>query len=121
LRLPPDLHSTVADTAAQLGLDLTGLIRLMIRRSLPHFQTEARLIQVQAEEAADLLEQWRQRSPKRPIREFWDDYYLHQRTQWWRDVAGHPGHDPRFSIDEAMGGAVDVFAKVPLPVKEQQR
>jgi hypothetical protein len=107
LRLPPEDHAELADTAARLGLDLTALIRLMIRRSLPHFLLEARLIEVQAAEGADLLEHWRRDHPGRPIREFWDDYYRHQQTQWWRHVAHFPGHDPRFGIDEAFAGRGD--------------
>jgi hypothetical protein len=104
LRLDPALHETLSDTAPRLGLDLSGLIRLMLRRSLPHFLVEARLLEVQAEEGSELFAAWRRDNPSRPVREFWDDYYRHQQTQWWRDVAQFPGHDPRFGIDEAFAG-----------------
>ena len=97
LRLPPSLHEDLSRTAAELGLDLTGLIRLMIWRSLPHYQFEARLIVTMAQEQDQLLEDWRRTHPGSPIREFWDHYYLHQRSKEWRpDII-----DPRFTLDEA--------------------
>ncbi len=103
LRIPPDLHEDLAVAAASLGLDVTGLIRLMIRRSLPHFQLEARLIALQAEEALGLLDKWRQENPSRPIREFWGDYYRHQKTVWVKDLTGI-SFNPQFGLDEAFGG-----------------
>jgi hypothetical protein len=109
LRIPPDVHGALAVTAAELGLDVTGLIRLMIRRSLPHFMLEARLISIQAEEAEGLLEQWRRAHPDRPVREFWDDYYQHQRTKAYRVE-----DDPRFNFDEAYAATnVDRFTAQP--------
>src|SRR6516162_3757772 len=65
LRIPPEVHRDVALTAADLGLDVSGLIRLMIRRSLPHFMLEARLIAFQAEEAMGQLETWQRNNPDR--------------------------------------------------------
>ena len=103
LRIPPDLHGDLAYTASGLGLDVTGLIRLMIRRSLPHFRLEAVLIDRQAEEASGLLDKWRQDNPSRPVREFWDDYYRHQKTEWVKDLTGI-SFNPRFGLDEAFGG-----------------
>jgi hypothetical protein len=103
LRIPPELHEDLVVAAVGLGLDVTGLIRLMIRRSLPHFQLEARLIALQAEEALHLLDKWRRDNPGRPIREFWGDYYRHQKTVWVKDLTGI-AFSPQMGLDEAFGG-----------------
>jgi hypothetical protein len=120
LRIPPELHGDLADTAKGLGLDTTGLLRLMIRRCLPHYQLEARLIGEQGKEAADLLETWRRRNPGRPIREFWDDYYRHQLVKWTTDVVNLE-LDPRFRLAEVSGGGVqDLFSTQQDPRKEDK-
>src|SRR5260370_18326169 len=81
LRIAPELHAELADTAACLGLDTTGLLRLMIRRSLPHYRLEPRLIEQQGEEAAELLEKWRRGSPGRATPQCAAARYLHQRVE----------------------------------------
>ncbi len=102
LRIPPEVHEDLALTASELGLDITGLIRLLIRRGLPHYQLEGRMLAVQGAEAHEELDQWRREHPGRPIREFWDHYYLVQWTKWQKDLR-KLGHDPRMTMDEAMG------------------
>src|SRR5260370_32787298 len=120
LRIAPELHAELADTAACLGLDTTGLLRLMIRGSLPHYRLEARLIEQQGEEAAELLEKWRRDNPGRPIREFWDAYYLHQMVKWTSEEVNLE-LGPRFRLAEVMGGGVkDLFSTQEEPKKEQK-
>jgi antitoxin component of RelBE/YafQ-DinJ toxin-antitoxin module len=117
LRIPPEIHDNVALTAAKLGLDVTGLIRLMIRRALPHFQLEARLISIQAEEGMNLLDQWRAAHPNRPIREFWDDYARHQSVRWTTELRDF---DARFTMLEAYASTLDPFSTAQKPNRKEQ-
>jgi antitoxin component of RelBE/YafQ-DinJ toxin-antitoxin module len=75
LYVSPELHTELAYLAEQLGLDMNGLIRLMITRSISHYRMEAELLRQQAEENLNLLEAWRANNPGKPIREFWDEYW----------------------------------------------
>lgn len=75
LRVAPVLHSELAFIADVLGLDINGLIRLMIAHRIDHYRLEAMLLQEQSAENQNLLLHWRERHPGRPIREFWDDYW----------------------------------------------
>jgi len=113
LRLPPELHEDIANTAGLLGLDVTGLIRLMVRRSLPHFRFEAELNARTAEQDHVALEEWQRKNPDRPAREFLDDYVRHQRGQWLKDQVQF-WHDIRFTLDEAYAATlIDDPSRIP--------
>lgn len=105
LRIPPELHEDLAQTAAELGMDMAELVRMMIRRSLPHYRFEARLLAVEASEKADDLERWRRNNPGRPAREFLDDYVRHQRGQWINDQLRF-WDDVRFTLNEAYAATM---------------
>jgi hypothetical protein len=109
LYVSPELHDDLARLAGELGLDLNGLIGVMIRRSFHHFEMEARLLATLAEEEMNALVKWRRDNPKRPIREFLDDYVRHQRGQWLKDQVQF-WHDVRFTLDEAYAATLDPFA-----------
>lgn len=50
LRVPPELHQQMAGIADNLGLDLTGLINLMIREGLPTYRAKAAALQARNQE-----------------------------------------------------------------------
>jgi hypothetical protein len=83
LYLSPELHTELAFIADTLGLDINGLLRLMIARTINHYRTEALLLAEQMQENLNLLQVWKEQHPGRPIREFWDDYwrYWHAKGQ----------------------------------------
>jgi hypothetical protein len=123
-RMPPELHEDIAVAAAALGLDVTGMIRLMIRRSLPHFQLEARLITTMAEQGEAALQQWRHNNPERPVREFLDDHVRQQRHQWVKDQVQF-WHDIRFTLDQAYAATSLEGGRIPsdathVPPRPQQ-
>ena len=74
LYVPPALHGELAEVAELLGLDLNGLINLMIRRSFDGYRLEAAMLKAQAKENPDLITVWREDNPGRPVREFLGDY-----------------------------------------------
>jgi hypothetical protein len=77
LYVSPERHSELAVIAETLGLDINGLLRLMIARSFEHFRMEAELLMLQAQENVNLLHVWREANPGKPIREFWDEYWTY--------------------------------------------
>jgi hypothetical protein len=75
LRVKPELHEQLAELGQALGLDINGLLNLMIRRSLPKCVAEARMVQAwEAEQMEQAFKAWRGENPDRPTREFWEDY-----------------------------------------------
>lgn len=76
LRVPPTLHDELAHVADRLGLDINGLINLMIRRSFDGYRLEAAMLNAQRRECVELITAWREEEGNRdrPVREFWEDY-----------------------------------------------
>jgi antitoxin component of RelBE/YafQ-DinJ toxin-antitoxin module len=81
LYVPPELHAELAAIGETLGLDINGLVRLMIARTIGHYRVEAELLMTQAQENLNLLNRWRSENPGRPIREFWEDYWRYWRAK----------------------------------------
>jgi hypothetical protein len=77
LYVSPERHAELAVLADALGLDINGLLRLMIARTINHFRMEAEMLMLQAQENLNLLNRWREQNPGRPIREFWDEYWTY--------------------------------------------
>jgi hypothetical protein len=75
LRVSPEQHADLAWIADTLGLDINGLLRLMIARTIGHYRMEAETLALQAQENLNLLHRWREEHPGRPVREFWDEYW----------------------------------------------
>src|SRR5207253_2535831 len=82
LRLGEALKQEVIGLGKRLGLDLNGLIGVMIRRSLSHFHMEARLLAMESEEGLGDLQAWKTSNPGRAPREFLDDYVRRQYGRW---------------------------------------
>ncbi|SRR5713226_10552841 len=107
LRVPPDVHKDLAEVAEGLGLDINGLLNLMLRRHLDRYRLEVEVLQAQAKEGRKLLAAWQEQNPKRPIREFWADFQAFEaakrayasRPLLWQDwlVQGH------FDFDREAG------------------
>jgi len=93
--------------AEGLGLDINGLLNLMLRRHLDRYRLEVEVLQAQAKEGRKLLAAWQEQNPKRPIREFWADFQAFEaakrayasRPLLWQDwlVQGH------FDFDREAG------------------
>ena len=103
----PEVHRDLAEVAESLSLDINGLLNLMLRRHPERYRLEVEVLQAQANENRKLLAAWREKNPKRPIREFWNDYQAFEaakrayasRPLLWQDwlVQGH------FDFDREAG------------------
>ncbi len=74
LRMDPQIHASVAKAAKALGMDINGLLNLIIREGIVRYESEAELLR-KAGEMADLFSQWRYLNPSRATSEFFQDYY----------------------------------------------
>jgi hypothetical protein len=81
LYLSPELHSELVVLADALGLDLNGLLRMMIARTINHFRMEAHILMEEAQENLTLLSRWLEQNPGRPKREFLDEYWSHRQAK----------------------------------------
>jgi hypothetical protein len=96
LYLPPEQHAELAFIAEALGLDMNGLLRLMIGRSIHHYRREAETLVLEQQEPDRALATWRERHPGRPAREYWDEYFNGLITKFpllalaWRYSQGLP-------------------------------
>jgi hypothetical protein len=83
LRTTPDVHQQLADVARDLGLDVNGLLNLMIRRTLGEMAAEACVFKLHWEEAMKggrlipLLRAWEKAHPNRKRRDFLDEFRKH--------------------------------------------
>jgi len=112
LRMAPSVHAEAAALAEQLGLDLNGFLNLVIRRALPHYRMEARLLRQEFELEKDLITNWLHANPGRPAREFWDEYWrLQQATQQGIKEA------VEFEFDNQEGAAVAALMAQSLRAK----
>jgi hypothetical protein len=66
LRIAPDLHKRIDDTARALGLDLNGLLNLVIRWQIGYFEDVA--YKLTSPKAKALTERWRDLCPTMPFR-----------------------------------------------------
>jgi antitoxin component of RelBE/YafQ-DinJ toxin-antitoxin module len=111
LRVPPDVHKDLAEVAEGLGLDINGLLNLMIRRHFDRYRLEVEVLQAQAKENRKVLAAWQEKNPKRPIREFWSDFQAFEaakrayasRPLLWRDWLDQGHFD--FDREDAAGDA----------------
>jgi antitoxin component of RelBE/YafQ-DinJ toxin-antitoxin module len=78
LRIPSDVHEDLAKVAQALGLDINGLLNLMIRRHLERYELEAQTLARQKKENPHMVALWQQKYPARPIREFWSDFQAYE-------------------------------------------
>jgi hypothetical protein len=73
LRMDPNIHSRVANTAKKLGMDMNGLLNLIIREGLPRYEAEMHMLRDPKMFA--LWEKWRRLNPSRGAWEFFTDYF----------------------------------------------
>jgi hypothetical protein len=103
LYLTPQLHTEVADLADTLGLDINGLLRLMIGRTINHYRMEAQMLLLQGQQNLNLLQRWLEQHSDRPIREFWDEYWRYWKAkQQIQTIEAFAG----FNFDKAEDMAV---------------
>ena len=112
LRVSPELHDELAGAADSLGLDINGLLNLMIRRSFGRVKLEAAMLKAQSGENIELIMAWQEENRGRPVREFWDDYLKYARSMG--DVRkGLPGPDEVEVFDfEQMDMVIQAIKKV---------
>ncbi len=108
LRVSPEQHGELVAIADGLGLDVNGLLRLMIGRTIEHFRLEAMLLQEQGQENLNLLNLWKQDNPGKPIREFWDHYWTYwaakRGKQAWESGRGFNFETAEQLARQAAGG-----------------
>jgi hypothetical protein len=68
--MDPDIHARVERAGRALGMDINGLLNLIIRKTLPDYEG---LVSILADpKTAALVPRWRELNPGRGI----DDFYL---------------------------------------------
>src|SRR5260370_723468 len=82
LRVKPELHQQLADTAKDLGLNLNGLLNLLIHRSLGQAVVEACIYKAYMQERMGgtlipLFLAWRKANPKRKPKDFQEEFRKH--------------------------------------------
>jgi hypothetical protein len=75
--MDPVTHGRVAGTAKALGMDLNGLLNLLIREGLIRYEMEAQMLR--EPKTLSLLERWRYLNPTRETWEFFSDYFRSHR------------------------------------------
>jgi hypothetical protein len=73
LRVKPGIHQELAETADGLGIDINGLLNLMIHRFLPVFSIMAWHATTMEEPHKVSFDLWRKSNPTRPTIDFFDD------------------------------------------------
>ena len=73
LRMDPGIHLRVEKTAKALGLDINGILNLIIRKGLPYYESLADLLS-DPPKFLSLFPRWRKLNPGREIEEFYTLY-----------------------------------------------
>src|SRR4051794_2947009 len=83
LRVDPAVHQELSDVTQDLGLDVNGLLNLLIRRALGEAAAEARLCKLYREGAMSegtftrLLAAWRKAHPQGRLKDFLAEFRKH--------------------------------------------
>jgi hypothetical protein len=71
------MHEYLAEVAAKLGLDINGVLNLLLRRYLGHLDVEARLYQLIRERASHMppeAEAWLAEHPGKSLLEYIEEF-----------------------------------------------
>lgn len=77
LRMDPAVHARIAKTAKALGMDINGLLNILIRMNLMGYEVMATY--TSDPETATLLQRWREHNPTSDPTDFFNDFYLLER------------------------------------------
>ena len=83
LRMDPQTHARVDKAARALGMDINGLLNLLIRKNLPELEDLALIIGESGDTA--LLKRWQELNPDRSLYEFVTD--MRDLRGWQKSVS----------------------------------